>query len=145
MKEIEVKLDTSGKVDWDSFATLDDLVNDIIKPKVDFAKSYAHKFERNAMETALRENSRAVYVVEWTSGTGTRIDFCWKVFTYEARGLAFRLARDINGHVRVIDFKCIVDMSEDEFNAVPSPNRDLAEQIREKFKWLVNRNTDPRL
>jgi hypothetical protein len=30
-------------------------------------------------------------------------------------------------------------MTEDEFNAVPSPNKDLAEQIREKFKrWRTS-------
>ena len=139
MKEIEIKLDASGKpINWDDIMTLDEFTQEIMNPRLEAAKAYAHRFERDAMETALRFGCRAVYIAEWTEThnykDGARCDMCWKSFPYEFRRDAFRLSKEKLGNIRIIDFKCIVDMAEDEFNAVPSPNKDLAEQIRAQFK-----------
>ena len=144
MKEIEVKLDVSGKpLDWDGIMSLDELTNEIVNPRLEAAKQYAHRFERDAMETALRFGCRAVYVVEWSETHdfkdemkwGTRYDICWKCFPYECRRDAFRLCKEKDGHVRIIDFKGVIEMPCDIFCRIDNPNRDLAEQIREKFKW----------
>ena len=139
MKEIEIKLDASWKpIDWDGIMTLDEFTQEICNPRLEAAKAYAHGFERDAMETALRFGCRAVYVSEWTenhSEDGTaRWDLCWKAFPYEFRRDAFRLCKEKGGQVRIIDFKGVVEIPYDTFYSIESPNRDLAEQIRAKFK-----------
>jgi len=143
MKEIEIKLDASGKpLDLDGIMTVDEFSQEIVNPRLEAARAYAHKFERDAMETALRFGCRAVYIVEWTEtndykdGTkwGTRLDICWKCFPYEYRRDAFRLCKEKSGHVTIIDFKEVVEMPCDIFGCIESPNIDLAEQIRKKFR-----------
>ena len=143
MKEIEIKLDASGKpIDWGDIMTLSEFEQEIVNPRLEAARAYAHKFERDAMETALHFGCRAVYVVEWTethdykddTKWGTRWDICWKCFPYEFRRDAFRLCKEKSGHVKIIDFKGVVEIPCDIFCCIESPNKDLAEQIRETFK-----------
>lgn len=142
MKDVEVKLDASGSVDPDGFMTLDDLQREIISPRMEAAKEYAHRLERDAMETALRYGCRAVYVMEWCETHdfnddmkwGTRWDICWLCFPYELRGDAFRLSKERGGNVTIIDFKGVIELPYDIFCHIENPNRDLAERIRERWR-----------
>lgn len=143
MKDIEVKLDTSGKpLDFDKSFSIDDFTREIIDPKLGKLRKCMHFMEREAMECAIRHHSRRVYVCEWweTHEERTEIRFgiqhayCWLVYPYNERSSAFKVAQRRNGLVRVMDFKVILELDEDKFNSIDSPNRDLAEKIRSMFR-----------
>lgn len=143
MKDIEVKLDTSGKpLDFDKAFSMDDFTREIIDPKLGKLRKGMYSMERDAMECAIRHHSRRVYVCEWWEtheerteiSFGIRHDCCWLVYPYNERSSAFKVATARDGHVRVIDFKVILDMDEEKFNSIDSPNRDLAERIMGMFR-----------
>lgn len=102
----------------------------------------AQDFERRMLSFAAEFETLRVYACQWTRTVtddyGCRIDFCDKFFPYSERRLAFELARGIgcDCKVHIYNFKKLAQMPDYVFDAIRSPNRDVATAFRDKFKEL---------
>ena len=102
---------------------------------------YCIDMEKRSMETAIECHSRVVYVAEWTETveveTPERHEMQWEmhfmVYPYNLRSWAFKRIQGNGGHVRIINFKQLIAMPEDEFSAIRSENKETAEKLRRHF------------
>lgn len=126
-----------------------DFINEIVKPRAERTAGvidrYCIDMEKQAMKTAIECHSRAVYVAEWTETVevetperhGMQWEMHFMVYPYNLRGWAFKRIQGNGGHVRIIDFKQLIEMPLDEFTAIKSANKDLAAELRQCFHGNV--------
>lgn len=122
---------TKLRLDWNISASL---------PRIDTSPIF-----RAADRTAVRKEAdillfadhfktRRVYCAEWVEDKGTRIDLCWKLFSFEYRSFAFDCARHYHGNVCIYNLsplvnmplKCVLCMNR-------LPNSGLAEELWKTF------------
>lgn len=119
------------KLDWNGFEPLPHIDT---TPVFRAAERMAVQKEADILRFADHFKTRRVYCAEWMEDKGTRIDFCWKLFSFEYRSFAFDCARHYHGNVLIYHLspllnmpsKCIVCMSH-------LPNGRLAEELWKTF------------
>lgn len=124
---------------------VNEFINAIVKPRTrrmaGAIDRYCVDMEKRAMEAAIECHSRAVYVAEWTETVevetperhGMQWEMHFMVYPYRLRSWAFKRIQGNGGHVRIIDFKGLINMPLDEFSAIRSENRETAERLRRHF------------
>ena len=87
----------------------------------EIAKKMADDFQAKILRFADQNKTRRVYVAKWTESKDFSIRIGHKCFAYNERDIAFDLCRHINkqqgvlnARVQIIDFKNIVDLSQEE-------------------------------
>lgn len=130
---VDVKVDPNIHVDLSDFQ---DLASEIVRPR---ASKLAEKFEHELLQVALDFDCTRVYYVDWTEIKDNVWSWCYNVFPFQHRNLAFELAREKDSFVVIANFKKWINMSEEEFIRFgsQSKNFELAKQLRDKFRGKV--------
>lgn len=126
-------IDKGPKVDWNGFASIDDFQRVVLEPRIRQAIAY----EKDFLETALKFRCTRLYLVSWTDTQENTWFYNSMCFPFQARREAFKLAREKNEHVRIVNIKkWAVDMTDEEFDrfAMRSKNYEIAKQIRDVFR-----------
>lgn len=99
-------------------------------------------YERDILMFAVVFKTRRVYVTRWTSTawrndeTCLRLDWNYKLFSFENRAEAFKEAKKHDGGtVTIYDLSKLVEMPDEVFHSLPfSENLYVAETFRDTFK-----------
>lgn len=99
-------------------------------------------YERNILMFAVAFKTLRVYATSWTStvrhndGTCLRFDCNYKLFSFENRAEAFKLAKKHDGGtVTIHNMSRLAKMSDEVFHSLPySENLPVAEIFRDTFK-----------
>ena len=98
---------------------------------------WLRQFEEELLRFADRFKTRRVYGAEFTIDRSRdmifRLDRYYKFFTFDARSLAFGLARHHHGRVQIYNFASLINHSLEWVESVPSPNRYLAIELWKTF------------
>lgn len=106
------------------------------------SEQIALDYERNVLMFAIVFKTRRVYVTRWTStvqrnnGTCFRLDWNYKLFSFENRDEAFKEAKKHeDATVTIYDLSRLVKMPDEVFhNLYSSKNLPIAEIFRDTFK-----------
>lgn len=99
-------------------------------------------YERNILMFAVAFKTLRVYATSWTSivrcndETGLRLDCNYKLFSFENRDEAFKLAKKHEGGTVTIHYLSrLAEMPDEVFHSLPSSeNLPIAEIFRDTFK-----------
>ena len=99
-------------------------------------------YERDVLMFAVVNETRRVYVIRWTSTvqrndeTRLRLDYNYKLFSFENRAEAFKEAKKHeDGTVTIYDLSRLAKMPDEVFHSLPySENSPIAEIFRDTFK-----------
>ena len=108
----------------------------------ELSEQIALDYERNVLMFAIVFKTRRVYVTRWTStvqrsdGTCLRLDYNYKLFSFENRAEAYKEAKKHEGGtVSIYDLSRLAKMPDEVFHNLPySENSPIAEIFRDIFK-----------
>ena len=106
------------------------------------SEQIALAYERNVLMFAIVFKTRRVYVTRWTSTvqrndeTCLRLDYNYKLFSFDNRAEAFKEAKKHeDGTVSIYDLSRLAKMPDEVFHSLPySENSPIAEILRDTFK-----------
>ena len=108
----------------------------------ELSEQIALDYERNVLMFAVVHKTRRVYVTRWTSTvhrndeTCFRLDYNYKLFSFENRGESYKEAKKHeDGTVTIYDLSRLAKMPDEVFHSLPySENSPIAEIFRDTFK-----------
>lgn len=108
----------------------------------ELSEQIALDYERDILMFAVVFKTRRVYVTRWTSmvqrndGTCLRLDYNYKLFSFENRDEAFKEAKKHEGGtVTIYDLSKLAEIPDEVFHSLPSSeNLSIAETFRDTFK-----------
>lgn len=112
----------------------------------DRAARLAASYEWHILDWLYHHKARRIYIVEWMTEACTdhsiTLNRNCKYFEYFERGAAFRFARELRNDglqalVKILDFKWLLELSDDQFEFLPHTNqhnKDLARKYRAIMK-----------
>lgn len=143
-KPVEVKV--APKVDWgeiwDSIATLDDFVNEIVTPHTTRMMATAEAQERYLLEEAYRLCVWRISYVSWHEWLGCGICHCYtRVWPASQTRQALKFAREKCERVITLNFKSWILMDDGEFfrQTHGSANYETALKLRKLLQPIVRR------
>ena len=106
------------------------------------SEQIALAYERNVLMFAIVFKTRRVYVTRWTNRvqrndeTCLRLDYNYKLFSFENRGESYKEAKKHeDGTVTIYDLSRLAKMPDEVFHSLQSSeNLPIAEIFRETFK-----------
>ena len=106
------------------------------------SEQIALAYERDVLMFAIVFKTRRVYVTRWTSTvrrndeTYLRLDYNYKLFSFENRGESYKEAKKHeDGTVSIYDLSRLAKMPDEVFHSLPySENTPIAEIFRDTFK-----------
>ena len=108
----------------------------------ELSEQIALDYERNVLMFAVAFKTRRVYVTRWTSTvqrndeTCLRLDYNYKLFSFDNRDEAFKEAKKHEGGtVTIYDLSRLAKMTDEVFHSLPSSeNLPIAGIFRDTFK-----------
>ena len=118
----------------------------------ELSEQIALAYERDILMFAVVFKTRRVYVARWTSTvwrngeTFLRLDWNYKLFSFENRAEAFKEAKNHDcGTVTIYDLSKLAEMPDEVFHSLPSSeNSHVAETFRDTFKELRCIGNEPK-
>ena len=118
----------------------------------ELSEQIALAYERDILMFAVVFKTRRVYVTRWTSmvrrndETCLRLDCNYKLFSFENRAEAFKLAKKHDGGtVTIYNMNRLAEMPDEVFHSLPySENLPITEIFRYTFKEFICLGNEPK-
>jgi hypothetical protein len=136
---VEVKV--NPHIDWGEFS-MDDFVNEIVKPGTTRMKATAEAWERHLLEEAYRLCVWRISYVSWYEWLDCGTCHCYtRVWPASQTKQALKFAREKGEHVVTLNFKTWILMSDEEFfcKTHGSANYETALKLRKLLKPIIQR------
>ena len=137
----KVEVHVNPEIDWGEFS-MDDFVNEIVKPRTDSMKTMAEAWENRLLEEAYRLCVWRISYVSWYEWLDCGICHCYtKVWPASQTKQALKWAKEKGERVITLNFKRWILMDDDEFfcKTHGSANYETALKLRKLLKPIIER------